>query len=87
MVNIGDLLARWSNDHYRSTPHRVTNRSGRERLSIATFFDPDYSAIVDPAELKARPAKYPPIAAGDYIIGRIDASLQKNTLMRPQDGA
>jgi len=37
VVNVGDLLGRWSNDRFASTPHRVPNRSGRERMSIATF--------------------------------------------------
>ena len=47
VVNVGDLLGRWTNDLYASTPHRVVNRSGRERFSIATFYDPDYRASVD----------------------------------------
>ncbi|MGE6579786.1 2OG-Fe(II) oxygenase family protein [Vreelandella aquamarina] len=77
VVNVGDLLARWSNDRFRSTLHRVINTSGRERYSIATFYDPDYTARVDPADLgvSAAEAQYPPVAAGDYILGRIDASM------------
>lgn len=77
VVNVGDLLARWSNDRFRSTLHRVINTSGRERYSIATFYDPDYGARVDPVDLgvSADEARYPPVAAGDYILGRIDASM------------
>jgi isopenicillin N synthase-like dioxygenase len=81
VINIGDLLHRWSNDRYLSSQHRVTNRSGRERLSIATFYDPDFTAMVDPADLglpPGTPARHPPVTAGDYIMGRINAS-QKHT--------
>ena len=77
VINIGDLLARWSNDRYRSTPHRVTNRSGRERLSIATFYDPDFTAPVDPSDFSGgvgEAPNHPPVSAGDYIMGRINAS-------------
>ena len=43
LVNIGDMLSRWTNDHYVSTPHRVANTetSRRGRLSIAVFFHLD----------------------------------------------
>ena len=44
VVNIGDCLMRWTNDIYVSTPHRVFNRSGRERYSIAFFLDPNPEA-------------------------------------------
>ncbi len=77
VVNVADLLARWTNDRYASTPHRVINRSGRERMSIATFYDPDYKALVDPRALGTPDAdcRYDPVLAGDHIVGRIERSF------------
>lgn len=77
VINVADLLARWTNDRYASTPHRVINSSGRERLSIATFHDPDYKAMVDPRDLGTPDAEclYEPVLAGDHIVGRIERSF------------
>jgi len=77
VINIGDMLARWSNDLFVSTPHRVVNASGRERYSIPVFYDPDYETIVEclPNCASAdNPARYPPIVAGDYITSRYDGT-------------
>lgn len=77
VINVGDLLGRWTNDRFMSTPHRVINRSGRERYSIATFYDPDFSAVVDPREFGTAQdeCKYEPVRTGDHILGRFEQSF------------
>jgi isopenicillin N synthase-like dioxygenase len=70
VVNLGDLMQRWSNDTYRSTHHRVVNRLGRDRISIPTFVYPDFRTLISciPTCVSAdRPAKYEPVLAGDYV--------------------
>jgi isopenicillin N synthase-like dioxygenase len=48
VINLGDLMRRWTNDLYQSTPHRVLNNlSGRDRYSVATFCSPGYDCLVD----------------------------------------
>lgn len=78
VVNIGDLMHRWTNGRFRSNPHRVVNTSGKARQSAAVFFDPSFHAVVDPRDLlddKAE-AKYPPIACGEWVVGRFDKAFK-----------
>ena len=72
VVNIGDLLERWSNRRYRSTVHRVINSSGRERLSLVLAYDPNFETLVDPNAFCAE-GEAPhdePITCGDYLLWR-----------------
>ncbi|KXN89520.1 1-aminocyclopropane-1-carboxylate oxidase [Leucoagaricus sp. SymC.cos] len=81
VVNVGDLLARWSNDVLRSTLHRVVappaERVSAEgtltpaRQSIAFFCNPDFSANIACLPNCGDKPKYPPVNTGDYIVGRL----------------
>lgn len=75
VVNVGDLLARWTNDRFRSTPHRVVNRSGRERFSCAVFVDPDRDTMITPVTRPGEAARYAPVTCGDYVQSRFDAAF------------
>jgi isopenicillin N synthase-like dioxygenase len=77
VCNIGDCLMRWTNDIYVSNAHRVVNRSGRERFSVAYFGDPNADALVAclPTVLAPGEApKYGPITYAEYLRSRYDAT-------------
>ncbi|HEX2383187.1 MAG TPA: 2-oxoglutarate and iron-dependent oxygenase domain-containing protein [Acidimicrobiales bacterium] len=51
VVNLGDMLERMTGGRYRSTPHRVRNASGFDRLSFPLFLDPGWDAEVLPVPM------------------------------------
>ena len=69
VVNIGDLLMRWTNDRWLSNLHRVINPkdgdSGGSRLSIAFFNQPNYDTLIECLP-PLSPAKYSPVLSGEY---------------------
>lgn len=71
VINLGDMIRRWTNDTYRSTLHRVVaNTADAHRYSIATFFNPrdDYRVACVPTCLKEGDApNYPPCTVGEHI--------------------
>lgn len=72
VVNVGDLLERWSNGRYRSTPHRVINSSGRERLSLVLAYDPNFETVIDQSAFctDGESPRDEPITCGDYLMWR-----------------
>jgi isopenicillin N synthase-like dioxygenase len=75
VVNVGDLLARWTNDRFRSTPHRVVNRSGHARYSTALFIDPNADTLIEPVVRAGELARYAPVTCAAYLRSRLDASF------------
>jgi isopenicillin N synthase-like dioxygenase len=82
VVNIGDLMAQWSNDRYVSTAHRVANPPAgvlTRRLSVAFFHQPNYDAVIEclPACSSAdNPARYAPITSGQHRLNKLNRSSQ-----------
>jgi isopenicillin N synthase-like dioxygenase len=75
VVNVGDLLARWTNDRFRSTQHRVVNRSGRARFSTGLFIDPNADTLIEPVVQPGEVAHYAPVTCAAYLRSRLDASF------------
>ena len=82
IVNVGDVMMRWSNDLLRSTPHCVMDDPaaiGDEvpaRYSMAYFCNPNRETVIEclpTCSSDERPAAYPPIRAGDYLHQRVAA--------------
>ena len=79
ICNIGDMLMRWSNDVYVSTPHRVINHPSQDRYSIAMFCDPAPNAPVaclPSCCSEANPARYEPTTSAAYLTSRLDATYE-----------
>lgn len=84
VCNIGDMLDRLTGGWYRSTPHRVRNVSGRDRLSFPLFFDPSFDAVIEPLPERAAIARDDSAERwdranvhvfqgtyGDYLLGKV----------------
>lgn len=75
VINIGDLMAQWTNDQWVSTLHRVSNPDteemrSKDRLSIVFFHQPNYDSVVeclDTCKSDEEKGKYQPITSGDHL--------------------
>ncbi|CAF4269296.1 unnamed protein product [Rotaria magnacalcarata] len=69
VVNIGDLIERWSNGHFKATKHRVILRPGQERYSAIAFHMPNYYTKIESC-IKGEAPKYVPVITGDFVLKR-----------------
>ena len=85
IVNVGDVMMRWSNDVLRSTPHcvmddpRVVGNEVPARYSMAYFCNPNRDALIECLPMcssEERPPLYPPVKAGDYLVERVAALVE-----------
>jgi isopenicillin N synthase-like dioxygenase len=71
LINLGNIMRRWSNDRFLSTPHGVINKSGTDRYSIAYFHSPNPDAIIECAPTCTgvdNPPRYPAAIYRDLVL-------------------
>lgn len=79
LVNLGDLLAQWTNDHWRSTLHRVVPPDAPpsepcRRRSMAFFHDGNFDALIEclpTCRGEHEPARYAPVRAGEHLLAKL----------------
>jgi isopenicillin N synthase-like dioxygenase len=76
-VNIGDLLARWTGDRWRSTRHRVLpphpDAPDEDLLSLIFFYECNYDAVIQALPAPIGRAAFPPVIAHEYLAQKLDA--------------
>jgi isopenicillin N synthase-like dioxygenase len=86
LVNLGDLLAQWTNDRWRSTVHRVvpppTGSDAARRRSAAFFHDGNYDARIECLASCLEPGetpRYPPVVAGEHLMAKVVSARRRST--------
>ncbi len=85
IINIGDMMMRWSNNQFVSTPHRVINSGRRQRYSMPFFFGANYDTVVAPlAECCGpnNPPRYPPTRSGEWSVNMITDAYEYRKAQR-----
>ena len=84
IINIGDLMQRWTNDRWVSTVHRVANPANPDeakarRQSFAFFHQPNWFAEITCLDVCLGPdekPKYPPVLSGPYLMGKFKSTVK-----------
>ncbi len=81
VVNIGDMIERWTNGLWKSTEHRVIHRGVRDwRFSVPFFFEPDFDARVRPlgkvVERTGGVERYEDVVYGDFLWSKVERNFR-----------
>lgn len=81
LCNTADLMMRWTNDRLPSTLHRVVGTNSEDpaaaeqsRYSLIYFVHPNKGVVIENL-MAGEPARYPPVAAQDYLVSRLSATF------------
>ena len=76
VINIGELMKRWTNGRFKATVHRVIHRKDAARYSMPLFCNPDFRTMVDPRQLGVsdKDAQYAPVLSGDFLVSRFQST-------------
>jgi len=76
-VNTGDMMVRWTNGRFKSTPHRALPPVGRDRYAIPFFLGPHMDTVIEclpTCQGPGNPPRFPPIEYGAYLTWWYDAN-------------
>ncbi|CAI6316112.1 unnamed protein product [Periconia digitata] len=75
VVNIGDMMERWTNGLWKSTKHRVIHRGDGYRVSVPFFYEPNFDAVVEPLGACVRKSGREPVhqgsTYGEHLLGKV----------------
>jgi len=79
VVNIGDMMERWTNGLWKSTLHRVVHKGEGFRVSVPFFFEPDFKARVRPlgecVGVTGGAERYGEVGYGEHLVGKVGGNF------------
>jgi len=76
IINVGELMKRWTNGRFKATVHRVVHLRDMPRYSMPLFCNPDFRTVVDPRDLGVSDAdaRFDPVMSGEFLLSRFKAT-------------
>lgn len=85
VVNIGEMWEIWSNDLYKATLHRVIHKGSNYRVSVPFFYEPSFSAWIEPLPAALRlqqqfggrgeGKRKEPVRYGEFLLGKVGGNF------------